>query len=87
MNGEMTEMAISGYLGWLILLMATYPLLLAGISMFFYHDTRKHAIRWFNVTCFLLVTLLLYAHMQTEIVYGQELLEVWYRDNPEDRPQ
>ncbi len=87
MTGEMTEMAISSYLGWLLLLMGAYPFLLVGVSMFLYDIERKHALRWLNGISFLLAAFLLYMHMQTEVIYGQELLEAWYRDNPEDRPQ
>ncbi|EGR3203858.1 hypothetical protein DC889_24860 [Vibrio parahaemolyticus] len=83
----MTEMAISSYLGWLLLLMGAYPFFLVGVSMFFYDIERKHALRWLNGISFLLAAFLLYMHMQTEVIYGQELLEAWYRDNPEDRPQ
>lgn len=87
MTGEMTEMAISSYLGGLLLLMGSYPFLLVGVSMFFYDSERQKALRWLNGVSFLLAAFLLYMHMQTEVIYGRELLEAWYRDNPEDRPQ
>ncbi|WP_331426352.1 hypothetical protein [Vibrio sp. M260118] len=83
----MTEMVISSYLGWLIVLICAYPFLLVGVSMFFYSSRRIKAQRWLNWTCLLLVLFLFYMHMQTEIIYGRELLEAWYRDHPEDRPQ
>ncbi|WP_132940315.1 hypothetical protein [Vibrio crassostreae] len=81
----MTEMAISSYLGWLLLLIGTYPFLFVGVSMFFYGTDRKQALRWLNVISLLLAAFLLYMHMQIEVTYGQGLLEAWYRDNPEDR--
>jgi len=55
--------------------------------MFFYDAERKQALRWLNGVSFLLAVFLLYMHMQTEVIYGWELLEAWYRVNPEDRPQ
>jgi hypothetical protein len=85
--GQMTEMAISSYLGWLLVLVCTYPFLLVGVSMFFYSSRRAKAQRWLNWTCLLLVLFLFYMHMQTEVIYGKELLEAWYRDHPQDRPQ
>lgn len=86
MTGEMTEMAISSYLGWLLLLIGAYPFLLVGVSMFFYDVERKRAQMWLNVLSFLLAVFLLYMHMQTEVIYGKELLDAWYRDNPEEKP-
>lgn len=85
--GQMTEMAISSYLGWLIVLICTYPFLLVGVSMSFYSSRRVKAQRWLNWTCLVLALFLFYMHMQTEVIYGRELLEAWYRDHPQDRPQ
>lgn len=50
----MTDMAISSYLGWLLLLIGCYPFLLVGVSMFFYDAERKQALRWLNGVSFLL---------------------------------
>ncbi len=49
----MTDMAISSYLGWLLLLIGCYPFLLVGVSMFFYDAERKQALRWLNGVSFL----------------------------------
>lgn len=87
MTGELTEMAISSYLGWLLVLIAVYPFLLVGVSVYFYDIQRKKAQRWLNGVSFILAAFLFYMHMQTEIIYGSELLEAWYRANPHDRPQ
>ena len=58
MTGEMTEMAISSYLGGLLLLMGSYPFLLVGVSMFFYDSERQKALRWLNGVSFLLAAFL-----------------------------
>lgn len=86
MAGAMTEMAISSYLGWLLVLIASYPFILVGISMYFYDEERKQALRWVNGVSLVLVIFLLYMHMQTEVIFGKDLLEAWYREHPEDRP-
>ncbi|MEZ8746249.1 hypothetical protein AB6D07_16570, partial [Vibrio sp. 10N.239.312.C11] len=65
----MTDMAISSYLGWLLLLIGCYPFCLVGVSMFFYDAERKQALRWLNGVSFLLAVFLLYMHMQTEVIY------------------
>ncbi|MCZ4311533.1 hypothetical protein O4H45_22020, partial [Vibrio atlanticus] len=70
-----------------LLLIGCYPFCLVGVSMFFYDAERKQALRWLNGVSFLLAVFLLYMHMQTEVIYGRELLEAWYRDNPGDSPQ
>ncbi|EPC8673169.1 hypothetical protein [Vibrio vulnificus] len=87
MAGEMTEMAISSYLGWLLLLIGVYPFLLVAVSMFFYDVERRRVQRWLSAVCLVLAGLLFYMHMGTEVIYGQELLEAWYRNNPVDKPE
>ncbi|MGP8304803.1 hypothetical protein [Vibrio sp. YIC-376] len=86
MTGELTEMAISSYLGWLLLLIVVYPFLLVGVSMYFYDIQRKKAQRWLSGVSLILAVFLFYMHMQTEIIYGRELLEAWYKAHPQDRP-
>ncbi|MBR9873354.1 hypothetical protein L3V31_07460 [Vibrio sp. J1-1] len=87
MTGGLTEMAISAYLGWLLVLIVVYPFLLVGVSVYFYDRQRKKAQLWLSGISFILAVFLFYMHMQTEIIYGEELLEAWYRTHPQDRPQ
>lgn len=80
----MTEMAISGYLGWFFLLLISYPFVLVVINIACYEAARKKATFWFNITCFLLAAFLLVMHMNIEIIYGKELLDAWYSINPKE---
>lgn len=74
----MTQMAISNYLGGFILLLICYPFILISINIFTYDTVRAKATFWLNVTCSLLAMLLLFMHMNIEIVYGKELLDAWH---------
>ena len=80
----MTEMAISGYLGWFFLLLISYPFVLVVINIACYEPDRKKATFWFNITCFLLAAFLLVMHMNIEIIYGKELLDAWYSSNHDE---
>lgn len=80
----MTEMAISSYLGWLFLLLISYPFVLVVISIACYETARKKVTFWFNISCFLLAAFLLVMHMNIEIIYGKELLDAWYSINPKE---
>jgi glucan phosphoethanolaminetransferase (alkaline phosphatase superfamily) len=80
----MTEMAISGYLGWFFLLLISYPFALVVINIVYYEPVRKKATFWFNIICLLLATFLLVMHMNIEIIYGKELLDAWYSANPDE---
>ncbi|WP_413111425.1 hypothetical protein [Thaumasiovibrio sp. DFM-14] len=74
----MTQMAISSYLGAFLLLLLSYPFLLVFINLFFYDDVRKKCLLWFNIICFVMAAVLLVMHLQTEVIYGKELLDAWY---------
>ncbi|MGR6838594.1 hypothetical protein ACU5DF_05525 [Aliivibrio wodanis] len=76
-------MAISSYLGWLFLLAISYPFLLVFISIATYESIRGKVTFWFNIICALLAMILLFLHMNIEIVYGKELLDAWYNNNSE----
>ncbi|GLR74607.1 hypothetical protein [Aliivibrio sifiae] len=80
----MTDMAISGYLGWLFLLLIIYPFALVVINIACYEVARKKVTFWFNITCFLLAAFLLVMHMNIEIIYGKDLLDAWYSANPSE---
>ncbi|OCH19013.1 hypothetical protein A6E05_01295 [Aliivibrio sp. 1S165] len=80
----MTEMAISGYLGWFFLLLISYPFILVVINIACYEPDRKKTTFWFNIICFLLAVFLLIMHMNIEIIYGKELLDAWYSANPDE---
>ncbi|MGF1903371.1 hypothetical protein [Aliivibrio sifiae] len=80
----MTDMAMSGYLGWLFLLLIIYPFALVVINITCYEATRKKVTFWFNITCFLLAAFLLVMHMNIEIIYGKDLLDAWYSANPSE---
>ncbi len=43
---------------------------------------RERYTFWFNVICGVLMLVLLYLHMQTEVVFGKDLLDSWYKNNP-----
>lgn len=78
----MAPMAISNYLGWLIILLGSYPFLLVAINICTYEPMRRKVNIWFNMLCILLVIFLLVMHMNIDIVYGKELLDAWYSNNP-----
>lgn len=80
----MTEMAMSNYLGFFVLMLISYPFLLIILNIAI-NDIimRERYTFWFNVICGVLMLVLLYLHMQTEVVFGKDLLDSWYKNNPE----
>ncbi|MDN3682944.1 hypothetical protein QWZ04_21800 [Vibrio tapetis subsp. quintayensis] len=75
-------MAISSFLGWFFLVLFGYPLALVGLQIAIF-DKRQRAkvTRWFNVACALVVVFLVVMHMQTEVIFGKELLDAWHNRN------
>ncbi|MGF1736050.1 hypothetical protein [Photobacterium satsumensis] len=80
----MTEMAISNYLAGFLFIIACYPFCLVAVNIFFHASIRNKVSLWFNLACLLLLAFLLYMHMQVEVIYGQELLDAWYKGNPDN---
>ncbi|MDF2153462.1 hypothetical protein [Vibrio sp. CAU 1672] len=69
------EMAMSSYLGWLLILLIGYPFALVAIQIgVFDVRVRTRVNRWFNWGMLLALLLM---HLQTEVVYGQYFLELW----------
>ncbi|RWX57409.1 hypothetical protein EDI28_05105 [Photobacterium chitinilyticum] len=65
-------------------MLISYPFLLIIINIAINDTiTRERYTFWFNVICGVLMLVLLYLHMQTEVVFGKDLLDSWYRNNPE----
>ncbi len=84
----MDQMAISSYLGWFLALLFGYPFVLVGLQLAVYEEQkRKRVTFWLNLVFAVVILSVLAYHMQTEIVYGESLLEAWYSLNPEDRPK
>lgn len=80
----MTPMAISNYLGLFLLLIFLYPFVLVFISIVIYEPIYRGKVTiWFSIICALLAITLLVLHMNIEIIYGKELLDAWYHNNPE----
>ncbi|MGF1909801.1 hypothetical protein L4C38_10195 [Vibrio kasasachensis] len=72
----MTEMAISNYLGVLIVLFLAYPFALVAVQMFCYADVvKKKYTKYLNIVVGLAFVFLLIMHLQTEVIYGKELLD------------
>ncbi|MCK6262949.1 hypothetical protein KP803_06610 [Vibrio sp. ZSDE26] len=74
--GSETSMAISSYLGFLILLLVSYPFVIVGICVAVF-DKRKHnpLILRFSLFWGVIVLGLLTMHLQTEVIYGEEIIE------------
>ncbi|MBD1557160.1 hypothetical protein HC752_09425 [Vibrio sp. S9_S30] len=84
----MDPMAISSYLGWFLALLFGYPFVLVGLQFAVYEEQKRQRVTfWFNVAFVVVILVVLTYHMQTEVVYGQSLLEAWYTLHPEDRPK
>lgn len=80
----MSSMAISNYLGLFILLMFTHPFMLVILNMLIWDKaTRARYSSRFNIICAILAACLMIMHMQTEVVYGKELLDRWHSMNPD----
>ena len=84
MEKVMTEMAISNYLGIFIVLLLSYPFVLVVLNIaIFSKDVRTKYTRWLNILFVVSMLALLYFHMQTEVIFGKELLDQWYSNHPE----
>ncbi|MGR5147360.1 hypothetical protein ACQKP8_12540 [Photobacterium alginatilyticum] len=80
----MTEMAISNYLGIFIVVLLSYPFVLVVVNIaIFSKDARAKYTRWLNIVFAVSMLALLYFHMQTEVIFGKELLDQWYSNHPE----
>jgi len=78
-----TPMAISGYLGWFLVILLGYPFALVALQVAIYDKRfRRKVTIWFNLSCVVLVAGLIVMHMQTEVIFGKELLDAWYARNP-----
>ncbi|BCL72979.1 hypothetical protein TUMSATVNIG1_49520 [Vibrio nigripulchritudo] len=78
-------MAISGYLGWFLAILLSYPLVLVGVQLaIFSEQKRKRVTFWFNIGIAAVLLILFYFHMQTEVIYGKSLLDAWYAQNPKE---
>ncbi|KXF82632.1 hypothetical protein [Enterovibrio coralii] len=76
-------MAMSSYLEGLVWIILLYPLSLCLITIFVPDSVMKMTTRVFNVSCAFLFAFCLIMHMQIEVVYGKELLDAWYQNNPQ----
>ena len=82
--GYDTPMAISNYLAVLIAIIVIYPFALVAVNIAIYSPVRRKKVtRRFNIICALLAAIVFALHMQTEVIYGKELLDKYYRDNPQ----
>ncbi|WP_260258330.1 hypothetical protein [Vibrio intestinalis] len=75
-DGMGTSMAISNYLGVLLVLILSYPVVLVAANMIAYGDVAKQ--RWsrrVNWVYAVLGAVAFVMHMQTEVFYGRELYE------------
>ncbi|MGF1721131.1 hypothetical protein L4D20_13925 [Vibrio kyushuensis] len=74
--GSETAMAISHYLGMLILWLILYPLVIVGICMaVFEKKNQNKLIGRFTIIWGLIALGLLTMHLQIEVIYGSEILE------------
>ncbi|SON51870.1 hypothetical protein [Vibrio tapetis] len=74
-----TPMAISSFLGWFFVIVFGYPLALVGLQIAIFDKRQRDKItRWFNIVCAFVVVALIVMHMQTEVIFGKELLDAWY---------
>ncbi|WP_394144064.1 hypothetical protein [Vibrio atypicus] len=74
-----TPMAISNYLGGLLALIIFYPFILVTLQIAIYSPIKRARItKRFNIVSFVLASVLLVMHMQTEVIYGKELLDRYY---------
>ncbi|WCP65840.1 hypothetical protein LYZ37_08045 [Vibrio tubiashii] len=82
--GYDTPMAISNYLAVLIAIIVIYPFALVAVNIAIYSPVRRKKVtKWFNIICALFAAIVFGLHMQTEVIYGKELLDKYYRDNPQ----
>ncbi|MDA0147695.1 hypothetical protein [Vibrio sp. LaRot3] len=75
-DGMGTPMAISNYLGVLLVLLLSYPVVLVAANMIAFGDVAKkrwsRRVNWFYAALGVIAFVM---HMQTEVVYGRELYE------------
>tara|TARA_Y100001956_G_scaffold23711_1_gene23477 strand:- start:86 stop:385 length:300 start_codon:yes stop_codon:yes gene_type:complete len=77
-----TPMAISNYLGGLLAVLIFYPFVLVALQIAIYSPTKRARItKKFNLICLALAAFLLVMHMQTEVIYGKELLDKYYSEH------
>ncbi|MEZ8101845.1 hypothetical protein [Vibrio bivalvicida] len=82
--GYDTPMAISNYLGVFLAILITYPFVLVTVNIAVYSPKkRKRVTKWLNIISATVALILMALHMQTEVIYGKELIEKYYRDNPQ----
>ncbi|EGU46414.1 membrane protein [Vibrio ichthyoenteri ATCC 700023] len=75
-NGQLTEMAMSIYLVWLIALIIAYPFMLVTAQIITYGEyNKKRYTKRINLLCAAAFMILLVLHLQTEVFYGKELLD------------
>lgn len=75
-NGQLTEMAMSIYLGWLIILVIAYPFVLVVVQIVAYGEyNKKRYTKRVNVLCAAAFAILLVLHLQTEVIYGKDMLD------------
>ncbi|USD67768.1 hypothetical protein [Vibrio sp. SCSIO 43136] len=77
-----TPMAISNYLAAIIVMILGYPFALVAIQIAIYDKSfRSKFSRWFNLGMLVVLAVLFYLHLQTEVIYGKELLDAWNAAN------
>ncbi|WP_070967727.1 hypothetical protein [Vibrio sonorensis] len=82
---DVTPMAISGYLGVLIALIIFYPFALVGINIAIFAERKRARVtKRFNLICLGIAAVVFVLHMQTEVFFGKEILEEYYRNNPDN---
>lgn len=82
-----TPMAISNYLGGLLALLIFYPFALVTLQIAIYSPTKRGRItKKLNILCACAAAFLLVMHMQTEVIYGKELLERYYSMQAQAEP-
>ncbi|MGX1925094.1 hypothetical protein ACUALS_07685 [Vibrio sp. NH-7] len=82
-----TPMAISNYLGGLLALLIFYPFALVTLQIAIYSPTKRVRItKKFNILCACAAAFLLVMHMQTEVIYGKELLDRYYSTHANELP-
>ena len=80
-NGQLTEMAMSNYLLWLIVLIIGYPFVLVAVQIIAYgeYDKKRYTLR-VNILCAAAFAILLFLHLQTEVFYGKDMLD-WLNEH------
>ncbi|MCW8334774.1 hypothetical protein [Vibrio paucivorans] len=82
-----TPMAISTYLAILLAMLFSYPFVVVGISIaVFGEQKRTKFTSRFNLIFVVVAMVMLVLHLQTEVYYGKELLDMYYVNNPDKIP-